>query len=255
MRLDKFLCDNRIGSRKEVKAVIRSGRVSVGSSVVRSPDIKIDPEKEEVFVDCKQIIYEQFRYYMLNKPEGVISSTEGTSDNDCDMAGSEERLSVPGEAKTVIDLLKAENIKGLFPVGRLDKDTEGLLLITDDGALSHRLLSPKRHVDKTYEVHLKVHISDDDIKRLEEGVDIGDEKKTYPAVIERVHGTDEGVPVIYLTIHEGRFHQVKRMMEAVGNKVIYLKRISMGPIFLDEKLDPGKYRRLTDEEISKLRMV
>ena len=185
----------------------------------------------------QELVFEKFRYYMLNKPDGVISATKD------------------GRTTTVLNLLADENTKDLSPVGRLDIDTEGLLLITNDGQLIHRLLSPSHHVDKEYEVHLSHDLSDEDIDKLTKGVDIGDVKKdgspdiTLPARLSRGEADDQGRPVVYLTIHEGRFHQVKRMMEAVGNEVLYLRRIRMGDVRLDENLALGEYRRLTEEEI------
>jgi len=177
---------------------------------------------------------------MLYKPAGVVSATN-------------DKINT-----TVLDLLKDENLKDLSPCGRLDIDTEGLLLITDDGVLIHKLLSPKKHVDKVYEVHIKNELSDNDIKALQSGVDIGDKndngskKLTLPAKVVRKESDDHGNPVIELSIHEGRFHQVKRMLEAVNNEVLYLKRLSMGALILDENLLPGEYRALTETELKNL---
>ena len=258
MRLDKFLCDNGLGSRKDVKEYIKRGRVTVDGTLAKSPDTQIEPENTRVCFDGKAIAYERFHYYMLNKPQGVVSSTKeepGHHENGgfWEPGTYLDGQHAPGDrAATVIDLLVSENVKKLAPVGRLDKDTEGLLLLTDDGALAHRLLSPKKHVDKTYEVHLERDISDAAIELLENGVDIGDEKLTYPARVERADNYGEGNFVIYLTIHEGRFHQIKRMLQAVGNEVVFLKRLSMGPLRLDPGLATGEYRRLTEEELALL---
>ena len=241
MRLDKFLADQNIGTRKQIKEYLKNGRCKVGGVVVTKPDHHIDENSDEVIFDGKVLSYSKFHYYLLNKPAGVVSSTRD------------------GKNRTVIDIVREENVKGLSPCGRLDIDTEGLLLLTDDGELIHRLLSPKKHVDKTYEVHLKKPLSDKDISALEKGIDIGDKKDNGEADItlpSRVFVRDddaEGNPVIELVIHEGRFHQVKRMLEAVGNEVVYLKRLSMGSLTLDDSLEPGRYRPLTDEEVQKLK--
>ena len=240
MRLDKFLGDFGIGTRKQIKEYIKNGRCSVNGIPAQKPDVHIDENVDEISFDGKILKFSKYHYYMLNKPDGVVSAT------------------TDGRNVTVLDLLKEENVKGLNPAGRLDIDTEGLLLLTDDGGLIHRLLSPKKHVDKTYEVHLVHGISDEDCHRLEEGVDIGDKKDngapylTLPAKVIKMEDDEEGRPVIHLIIHEGRFHQVKRMLEAVGNRVEFLKRLTFGPLVLDENLEPGEYRILTKEELEKL---
>lgn len=226
MRLDKFLSNAGRGSRTDVKKIIKKGRVSVNDEIVSRPEINIDENSDRVLVDGKEVSYKGFHYFMLNKPEGVVSSTR------------------EGASTTVIDLLSAENIKNLSPVGRLDKDTTGLLILTDDGALIHNLLSPKKHVEKEYEVKLFDEISDSALRRLEDGLDIGDEKPTLPAKAIRT-----GEKEIHLVLHEGRFHQVKRMLKAVGNEVTALKRLRMGGLLLDERLLPGEYRELSDEEL------
>ena len=240
MRLDKFLADQNIGTRKQIKEYIKNGRCMVNGEVASKPDIHIDENKDEITFDQIPLTYSKFHYFLLNKPQGVVSAT------------------TDGKNTTVLDLLSEENVKGLSPCGRLDIDTEGLLLLTDDGALIHKLLSPKKHVDKTYEVHIKNELSESDISRLEQGVDIGDVddfgKKllTLPAKVVTKDKDEEGRPVIHLIIHEGRFHQVKRMLEAVGNEVLFLKRLSMGPLELDENLQPGEYRELNEEELKAL---
>ncbi|RKM57449.1 rRNA pseudouridine synthase [Butyrivibrio sp. X503] len=239
LRLDKFLGDHNIGTRKQIKEYVKNGRCSVNGVPALKPDVHIDESNDEISFDGKVLSYSKYHYYMLNKPVGVVSATTDK------------------KQETVIDILKEENVKGLNPCGRLDIDTEGLLLLTDDGELIHRLLSPKKHVDKTYEVHIKYALSESDIKRLEEGVDIGDKnddgskKLTLPAKVcinEDIINDENDNPVILLTICEGRFHQVKRMLEAVGNEVMFLKRLSMGPLLLDPNLNPGEYRELTNEE-------
>ena len=233
MRLDKFLREMNIGTRSQVKTYIRQGFVAVNGIPAKSADMKVDENTDKVTFRERPVQFRKYSYYMLNKPAGIVSAT---TDNTAD---------------TVVSLLKDEIHAGeLFPVGRLDKDTTGLLLLTNDGELSHRLLSPARHVDKTYQVTLEHPVSRHDIDRLEAGVDIGDEKPTLPA---RVSVAAEYPDTILLTIHEGRFHQVKRMMLAVGNGVRGLKRISFGKLCLDETLMEGDYRELTPAEIELLK--
>ena len=235
-RLDKFLADAGLGTRSEVKKFLKAGLVSVNGTVVKDPAEKIDLENDVIEYSGERVVFEENRYFVLNKPTGVVSATEDRNE------------------QTVLSLLKGENTKDLFPVGRLDKDTEGFLLITDDGALAHKLLSPKYHVDKTYHVTAEGKVTDDDLKQLEEGVDIGEKALTLPAKAEMiVSGSD--VSEVLLTIHEGKFHQVKRMFEVIGKPVVHLKRISFGPLALDETLTPGEFRRLTDEEIKALKGI
>lgn len=240
MRLDKYLGLQNIGTRKQIKEYVKNGRCSVNGTVVSKTDIHVDENKDEISFDGVLLSYSKFHYYMLYKPQGVVSAT------------------TDGKNETVVDLLSEENVRDLSPAGRLDIDTEGLVLMTDDGGLIHRLLSPRKHVDKVYEVHLASFLSDKDIQKLQEGVDIGDKKDngeidyTLPARVEVQDNDDQGRPVVHLIIHEGRFHQVKRMMEAVGNEVLFLKRLSMGPLVLDESLMPGEYRKLTEDELKAL---
>lgn len=262
MRLDQFLVKSNICSRSEAKKYVKSGRVSVDGQIAKDSSAHIDENAAIVKLDGVPIEYEEYHYFMLNKPAGCVSATrDGLSD-------------------TVIDILSAENTKDLFPVGRLDKDTEGLLLITDDGKLAHDLLSPKKHVDKTYYVEADRKLSKEDMRIMEEGMDIGDEDITLPASIRELSQTaisecdfdltgnlvasgdnldDAGSNarqarfVYELTIHEGRFHQVKRMFEKCGSNVIYLKRLSMGTLKLDESLDKGQYRKLTKDEVASLK--
>ena len=221
-----------LGTRSEVKKEIHKGQVRVNGIPERSPEYKLDIQKDLVEVNGRQISYAQQEYYMLNKPAGVVSATEDKKD------------------MTVLDLIQEKQRKDLFPVGRLDKDTEGLLLITNDGLLAHQLLSPKKHVKKTYFVRVENPVSPEDIKILEEGVDIGEEKRTLPAEISCLSPEKNS---LCLTIKEGKFHQIKRMFQAVDNKVLYLKRLSMGSLTLDETLAPGEYRPLTKEEIERLK--
>lgn len=230
MRLDKFLCDCGLGTRSQIKKDIKSGLVTVGGEKALKPERHIDESKDHICYKGKTCVYEKSLYYMLNKPSGVVSATEDKQE------------------QTVIDLLGQEKRDDLFPVGRLDKDTEGLLLITNDGALAHELTSPSKHVEKEYECHLVYPFDDMQMMQLEQGVDIGEKALTKPAV---VHILDE--KKITLTITEGKYHQVKRMLHAVGNEIVYLKRLRMGTITLDTELPKGSYRRLTEEETENLR--
>lgn len=230
MRLDKYLSDMKYGTRSSLKKDIKNGLITVNGQTVRQSDHKIDENTDKVCYKGVPCTYEKYIYYMLHKPAGVISATEDKKD------------------KTVLSLLAKTGRDDLFPVGRLDKDAEGLLLMTNDGMLAHRLLSPRRHVEKTYECSLAESVTDTQIQALESGVDIGEKKKTRPAKVTVIEPKK-----ITLTITEGKFHQVKRMLKAVGNEVLYLKRLRMGSLALDENLKPGEYRMLTDEEIMLLK--
>ena len=232
IRLDKYLADMGVGTRAEVKKYIRQGKVKVDGLVVKSPEEKVDVENQEVSYLDQPVGYQSFEYYMLNKPAGVISATTDTKD------------------KTVIDLITDKKRKDLFPVGRLDKDTEGLLLITNDGELAHRLLSPKKHVDKVYYAKVKGVVTEADVKAFSEGVSLGQGEMAKPAVLEII-ASDE-ISETKLTIQEGKFHQVKRMFLSVGKEVIYLKRLSMGTLVLDDDLPLGGYRPLKAEELEQL---
>ena len=229
MRLDKYLCETGFGTSSQVKDLLKKGQVMVNGEVVKKPELKINETTDQILCQGKKASYQKNIYLMLHKPAGAVSATEDNRE------------------KTVLDLVRPEDRKnGLFPVGRLDKDTEGLLLLTDDGELAHRLLSPKKHVDKTYYAKIDGQVTEKHIEQFREGLDIGDEKKTLPAVLTIL---SSGSPSeIEITIHEGRFHQIKRMFEAVGCKVIYLKRLSMGSLVLDETLPLGEYRSLTEAE-------
>lgn len=231
IRLDKFLADAQLGTRSEVKQQLKKGLISVNGEIIKKPETRIDPAADRVCFDGREISLENEVYYMLNKPAGVVSATQDNHE------------------RTVLDLFQKEDRRpDLFPVGRLDKDTTGLLLITNDGALSHRLLSPRHHVDKTYFVQVEGHITEQTAEVFGKGVDIGDEKPTLPAGLEQLSPNEALV-----TIHEGRFHQIKRMFHAAGCEVIYLKRLTMGSLSLDESLPEGSYRRLTEEEIRRLK--
>ncbi len=230
MRLDKFLSCTAHLTRSEAKQMLKKGVVTVNGVVIKSGDTKVAEASDHVTLCGEPLSYAEFHYYLLNKPAGYVTATEDKRE------------------RTVLDLLDGIDTKELFPVGRLDKDTEGLLLITDDGALAHKLLSPKKHVDKTYYVKLTAPLSLDSVKKLEAGVDIGDDTPTLPAKVQQLSGQE-----ILLTIHEGRFHQIKRMAVAVGNEVCYLKRLSMGTLSLPPELAPGAFRELTEEEIAGLK--
>ena len=232
MRLDKFLCEMGVGTRSEVKIFLKKGQVTVNDEIIKKPETKIDENKDTVCFLGQPLSYEAVQYFLLNKPAGCVTATK---DNLSD---------------TVMSFLPDNAREDLFPVGRLDKDTEGLLLITNDGQLAHELLSPKKHVDKTYFAVIGGKVKEEHIQQFQEGLDIGDDTLTMPAKLKIIKS--DAVSEIELTIHEGRFHQVKRMFEAVGTKVTYLKRISMGPLSL-ETLQPGEVRRLTEEEIEILR--
>ena len=228
IRLDKYLADMGCGTRSEVKQMIRKGQVEVNGEKAKKPERKITTGKDHVCVAGKEISYEKYRYLLLHKPAGCVSAT---TDN---------------REQTVLELLPEELRKDLFPVGRLDKDTEGLLLLTNDGDLAHRLLSPKKHVDKMYYARIDGKVNAEDQEAFLQGVDIGDETKTLPAKLEILESAD--VSEILLTIHEGRFHQVKRMFQARGKQVTYLKRMTMGPLVLGEDLQKGDYRELREDE-------
>lgn len=235
MRLDRFLCETGFGTRSQVKAFLKKGLVTVNGETAKKPEQKIKETEDAVFCNGKRAAYAAFVYLMLHKPAGVVSATEDRRE------------------RTVLDLLDTEDRRKVFPVGRLDKDTEGLLLLTDDGELAHRLLSPKKHVDKVYFAEVEGQITEAHADRFREGLDIGEKELTLPAELEILKSG--AVSEVRVTIREGKFHQVKRMFEAVGCRVVYLKRLSMGTLTLDEKLAAGAYRNLTEEEITKLKQL
>lgn len=230
MRLDKYLAVAEAGSRSEVKSFCKKGWVTVNGTVCKQADQKIDEEKDEITLRGKVLTYKKYRYYMLHKPAGVVTATRDAHD------------------KTVLELLTDVHTKELSPAGRLDKDTEGLLLLTNDGELIHNLLSPKKHVDKTYLVKTRDVLSKEALLALEQGVDIGEAALTLPARTQLLSDRE-----LLLTICEGKFHQVKRMLQAVDNEVLYLKRLTFGSLRLDEALAPGEFRALSEDEIDKLR--
>ncbi|WYP25581.1 pseudouridine synthase [Alkalihalobacillus sp. FSL W8-0930] len=231
MRLDKLLADTGYGSRKEVKKLLKSGVVSVNQEVNKDPKTQVDPSTQEIIVAGEVVQYHSEVYLMLNKPKGVISATEDSMH------------------KTVIDLVNDKwGSYSLFPVGRLDKDTEGLLLLTTDGAFSHRLMSPRRHVSKVYQAKIDGVVTEDDAEAFRVGVELDDGYVTKPAVL-RILEADEHSH-IELSITEGKFHQVKRMFKARGKTVLTLKRRAIGKLELDESLSPGECRELTEEELA-----
>ncbi len=232
MRLDKYLAEMGKGTRSQIKQDLKRGMVTVNGQMEKSADRKVDPTADQVTYAGESVSYVAYEYYMLHKPAGVISATEDRRE------------------KTVLDLITDRSRDDLFPVGRLDKDTEGLLLITNDGELSHRLLHPKKHVDKTYFARIRGAATQAMVQAFADGLDIGDDKPTLPAQLEIVSVGE--ISEVRVTIREGRFHQIKRMMEAVGSEVLYLKRLTMGPLVLDEALPLGEYRPLTAEEKASL---
>ena len=233
MRLDKYLADMGLGTRSEIKNKIKQGQVVLNGEMEKRPERQVNPVMDRVTVNGEEIQYISYEYYMLNKPSGYVSATSDTT------------------YPTVLDLIVDKKRKDLFPVGRLDLDTEGLLLITNDGALSHQLLSPKKHVTKTYYAKIEGRVTKEDVVKLKEGLDIGEDALTLPA--ELVIQKEDEVSEIEVTITEGKFHQIKRMFEAVGKKVLFLKRLSMGNLVLDETLSLGAYRPLTEKEINDLK--
>ena len=241
-RLEKYLSDAGAGSRSQIKALLKQGRISVDGTVEKDGSRRADFAELSVCLDGEPVLYEEFVYYLLNKPQGVVSATK-------------DALS-----ETVVGLLKGIHTKGLFPIGRLDKDTEGLLLITNDGKLAHDLLSPKKHVEKSYYAELDRPLVEEDRRAIESGIDIGDEKPCLPAKIEDPcdfyegsasdpSKTDGNATSVMITITEGRYHQVKRMFAARDYQVTYLKRISMGKLKLPDDLKPGAYIKIERAQI------
>ena len=229
-RLDKLIASTGRWSRREVKTLVREGRVLVDGRIAGSAEEKYDAESCRIAVNGEELLLRRHTYVMLHKPAGVLSATED------------------GRGRTVLDLLTPELRKiGVFPVGRLDKDTEGLLLLTDDGELAHTLLSPKKHVDKVYYARVSGRLTPEDCAAFEAGMTLGDGLECLPAGLELLSPQEALV-----TLREGKFHQVKRMLAACGKPVTYLKRLSMGPLRLDEALAPGAFRPLTDREIHTL---
>ncbi|WP_368489005.1 pseudouridine synthase [Clostridium sp. BJN0013] len=236
-RLDKILANLGYGTRKEIKSIVKSGAVKIDGLVVKDNSIKINPDKCKIEVEGINVEYKKYIYILMNKPEGVVSATFDNYD------------------ETVIDILepKYQAFKP-FPVGRLDKDTKGLLLITNDGELNHRLISPKNHVDKVYyaEIDKKADIAD--VKKFKKGIVLKDEYTCLPAELKIIE-SDENGSRVEVTVQEGKFHQIKRMFNALEKNVVYLKRIKFGPLNLDENLQEGEYRELYQEEIKMLKSI
>ena len=230
MRVDKLLSNVGVASRAELKKYCKQGLISVNGKVINNPGVQVDSESDDIRFNGEKIVYREFVYIMLNKPDGYISATFDKYD------------------PIVLDLIdQSYLVFEPFPVGRLDKDTEGLLVLTNDGQLAHRVLSPKNHVPKTYYAKIQGKVTEEDILAFEKGVILDDGYETMPSQLKILKSDD--MSEIELTIHEGKFHQVKRMFESVGKKVVYLKRLSMGKLKLDESLGLGEYRELTEEEV------
>ncbi|WP_206438492.1 pseudouridine synthase [Paenibacillus whitsoniae] len=238
-RLDKILSHVGVGSRSELKRLTKEGAIQVNGMRVKDSGMQVNPERDLITVNGEAVRYREFVYLMMNKPQGVVSATEDNRD------------------RTVVDLLDDEYVPfEVFPVGRLDKDTEGLLLLTNDGKLAHNLLSPRKHVPKTYFARVEWEVNEADREAFAAGVTLDDGYETLPGelVILKTGDAAAGIPSeIELTIMEGKFHQVKRMFQAVGKTVVYLKRISMGPLQLDVSLALGESRELTSDELQALR--
>ena len=236
-RIDKILSNLGHGTRKEVKALLKKGKVEIDGIVVSDSAMKIDPNKAVIMVSGEEIKYRKYICLIMNKPAGVISATVDNHD------------------ETVIDLIDQEyHAFKPFPIGRLDKDTVGLLLITNDGELNHKLIAPKNHVDKVYYAQINKPVDEKDVATFRKGVILEDEYKCMPAILEILKADENGSEVM-VTIQEGKFHQVKRMFESVDKKVVFLRRMSFGPLKLDESLSEGQYRELSEEEVNLLKQV
>lgn len=234
-RLDKVISNLGYGSRKEIKQLARKGLIEVDGEIIKDSGYSVDPEKSIIKVNGEEIFYRKYIYLMMNKPAGVVSATFDNRD------------------ETVIDLLEIDHQAfEPFPVGRLDKDTVGLLFLTNDGELNHRLISPKWHVDKVYYAKIDKEVKENDIKAFKEGIKLDDGYVCKEGKLEIINSSEEGSEVL-VTIQEGKFHQVKRMFQALGKEVIYLKRIKFGGISLDEDLEEGEYRELTEKELELLK--
>lgn len=255
MRLDKFLSGMGAGTRTEIKKAVKAGLVTVDGAVAKDPGMQVG-EDSAVTYRGEPVVYEEFVYYMMNKPAGVISASDDSRE------------------ETVVDLIDEQKRKDLFPAGRLDRDTEGLLLITNDGELAHRLLSPKHHVDKRYYAVVSGAVTDEDVQAFADGLVLPDGLECLPAKLEILRAADDDEEVssdesspednsheveflatseVEVVIQEGKFHQIKRMFASRGMEVLYLKRLTMGPLILDDTLEPGEYRRLTEKELQSLK--
>jgi pseudouridylate synthase len=236
MRLDKCLADCGLGTRSEVKSLLKAKRITVNGKVVNNGKVQVNPETDEILFDGEKIQYEEFVYIMMNKPKGVVSATEDNLH------------------KTVLDLIDPLYFKkGVFPVGRLDIDTHGLLLLTNDGELAHRLLSPKKHVTKIYQARVEGVMTAEDAAAFEKGIVLSDGTECMPARLD-ILSTAQDESIVQIHLKEGKFHQVKRMVKAFGKTVVDLQRLTMGPLKLDESLALGESRPLTEEELESLMM-
>ena len=234
MRLDKCLADCGLGTRSEVKSLLKAKRITVNGKVVNNGKVQVNPETDEILFDGEKIQYEEFVYIIMNKPKGVVSATEDNLH------------------KTVLDLIDPLYFKkGVFPVGRLDIDTHGLLLLTNDGELAHRLLSPKKHVTKIYQARVEGVMTAEDVTAFEKGIVLSDGTECMPARLD-ILSTTQDESVVQIHLKEGKFHQVKRMVKACGKTVVDLQRLTMGPLKLDESLALGESRPLTEEELESL---
>ena len=274
LRLDKLLAREGFGTRSEVGKAIRKGRVCVNGAIVKDPGLRVS-EEDEVLFDQRAVLQESYVYYMLNKPAGVVSATEDSREQtvlDLLRNPSGIKYAALGSGEDVSSGLAAEPVlrRGLFPVGRLDKDTEGLLLITDNGQLAHRLLAPGKHVDKTYYALVSGRVTEEDIRAFEDGIEVDGEFTAMPALLSTDLDEEafaglfpsnirEILPLevteysqTLVTIREGKYHQIKRMFASRGKEVLYLKRLSMGTLLLDPSLAPGQYRPLTQKEMDLL---
>lgn len=234
MRADKILSQLQIATRSESRKLFAAGRIRINGTIVKNGSVKLDPEKDQIYLDGEPLNYEQYQYFMLYKPAGCVTATEDR------------------KYTTVMEFLPADRHRNLSPVGRLDKDTEGLLLITDDGALNHALLAPGRHVEKEYLAEIDGPATEEMVYQFAQGLEIGEKKPTAPAKL-KILSAGESVSEVLVTITEGKYHQIKRMFRAVGRNVMKLTRLRMGPLRLDENLKPGECRLLTEEEISLLK--
>lgn len=236
-RIDKILSNLGYGSRKEIKKLAKSGEIEVEGKIIKDVSTKVDPNTAEIKVSGEEILYRKYVYIMLNKPEGVVSATHDNYD------------------ETVVDLLPIDfQIFKPFPIGRLDKDTVGLLLLSNDGELNHRLTSPKHHVDKVYYAEINKKVDESDIEAFKKGIVLEDEYECLPAKLEIITANEHGSEIL-LTIREGKFHQVKRMFIARDKEVVFLKRVKMGTLDLDQNLEEGSFRELTEEEVATLKLI
>ena len=235
MRLDKFLSVTGSATRSESAKAARAGRITVNGTAVKSPSFSVDPDNDTICLDGVAINYKKYTYIMLNKPEGYVSATED------------------GRDPTVIEILPEQLQRlNIFPCGRLDKNTVGLMLLTDNGELAHRMLSPKKHVEKRYNFKCRIPVSDDERNEIEQGIKLADGYITKPAILDLNEDRTSGI----ITLHEGKYHQIKRMFGAVNdNRIIYLERVSFGPLMLDDSLARGEWRYLTDQEISSIEVL